>query len=270
MAEESKVSETITAVKGLVEAVPVYQDGLQPAVKELGKGLHVAARCVTAALAPVSALVWGFDRIQEFVTNRVAEKLSGTAPENIVPPRPEVAGPALEALRYSGHDESLRELFANLLATSMDASTAINAHPGFVEILKNLSPDEALVMRFFAQTEQIPVTDVRAKLKDKLNEWQTVVVNFSHLGRLAGCKHPSLVRVYIDNLCRLQLLEIDSMSKIAAPDAYKELEEDKALEPLRQKVEAAGRTVEFAPKRLSRTAWGLLFCNACVLDKSRA
>jgi hypothetical protein len=116
----------------------------------------------------------GFDRIQEFVTSRVAEKLSGIPPENIVAPKPEVAGPSLEALRYAGHDETLRELFANLLATSMDSSTATNAHPGFVEILKNLSPDEALIMQFFTRNGQRPmvIVDVRAHSKEKPNEYE--------------------------------------------------------------------------------------------------
>jgi len=270
MSEDNKVSETIKAVQGLVEAVPIYQDGLQPAVKELGKGLHIASRCVTAALSPIAALVWGFDRIQEFVTTRVAEKLSAIPPENIVPPRPEVAGPALEALRYAGHDENLRELFANLLATSMDASTAATAHPGFVEILKNLSPDEALVARFFARTHRIPILDVRAHFKEKPQEYETVITNFSHLGSFAGCKHLNLVQGYVDNLCRLQLLEIETMAQIAAPDAYKSLEEDKALEPVKQHLEATNRNVQFAHKILTRTVWGILFFNACVIDKPKA
>ena len=36
---ERKVRDTIEAVTGLVKAVPVYEDALQPAAKELGKAL---------------------------------------------------------------------------------------------------------------------------------------------------------------------------------------------------------------------------------------
>jgi hypothetical protein len=60
MAEkENKIAETVKAVQGLVEAVPIYQDALQPAAKEIGATLHTVARCVNIALFPVSSLVWG-------------------------------------------------------------------------------------------------------------------------------------------------------------------------------------------------------------------
>jgi hypothetical protein len=75
MAEENKIRDAAEAVKGLVQAVPVYQDALQPAVRELGGGLQTLAKTIHIALAPVSALVWGYDQIKEFVSKRVAEKL---------------------------------------------------------------------------------------------------------------------------------------------------------------------------------------------------
>jgi len=67
-----------------------------------------------------------------------------TPPDQIVVPKPNVAGPALEALRYTWHEETLSDLYANLLAaSSMDKSTADGAHPAFVEIIRQLTPDEA-------------------------------------------------------------------------------------------------------------------------------
>jgi len=53
----SNVRDTAEAVKGIVEAVPIYQDLAQPAVHELGKGLQTAAKTVHIALAPVKVLV---------------------------------------------------------------------------------------------------------------------------------------------------------------------------------------------------------------------
>ena len=40
MGEENKIKDAAEAVKGILEAVPIYQDALQPAAKELGKGLQ--------------------------------------------------------------------------------------------------------------------------------------------------------------------------------------------------------------------------------------
>jgi hypothetical protein len=120
MASENRIKDTADAVKGIVEAVPVYQDALQPAVREIGVGLQTIAKTIHIALAPISGLVWGYEQIKEFVCTRLAEKLKDVPPERIQTPEPNVVGPALEALRYTGHEDNLRELYANLLATSLD------------------------------------------------------------------------------------------------------------------------------------------------------
>src|SRR5947207_379089 len=74
------------------------------------RALQTVAKTIHIALAPVAALVWGYDTIKEFVSTRVAEKLAGVPAENIRTPEPHVVGPALEALRYTGHQGTLREL----------------------------------------------------------------------------------------------------------------------------------------------------------------
>jgi len=53
----SNVGDTAKVVKGIVEAVPVYQDVAQPAAQEIGKGLQTVAKTIHIVLAPVSALV---------------------------------------------------------------------------------------------------------------------------------------------------------------------------------------------------------------------
>ncbi len=116
--KESSVEGTIKAVTGLVEKVPVYEDAVQPLAKETGKALATVGKAVNAALMPVRGLVWGMEQIEEFVQSKVAKKLGNIPPENIQTPDLSVAGPALESLRYTGHKESLNELYANLLATS--------------------------------------------------------------------------------------------------------------------------------------------------------
>lgn len=51
---DNKVKETIDAVTGLVKAVPVYEDLLQPVAKQLGKSLEKIGKAINAALFPVS------------------------------------------------------------------------------------------------------------------------------------------------------------------------------------------------------------------------
>src|SRR5579864_922076 len=141
--KESLIKGTAEAVEGVLKAVPIYQDLAQPAVREVGSALRDAIRM---ALAPVSLLVWGFDQIKDYLEDALAHRLKDLPPERIIPPSPIIAGPATEALRFAGHDPILREMYANLLDTEMDANRVREAHPAFVEIIRQLTPDEARIV----------------------------------------------------------------------------------------------------------------------------
>ena len=152
----SNVKDVIDATTGLVKAVPVYEDLVQPAAKELGIAFGTVAKTVNMALSPISGMIWSYETIKDFVNQKVSEKLKKVPAENIETPNPAVAGPALEALKYLGHEETLRELFANLLANALDKNTKSSAHPSFVEIIKQLSPLEGKLLLFLSQLDQYP------------------------------------------------------------------------------------------------------------------
>lgn len=97
-----RVTDIAKAVAEIVDKVPVYKDAIQPAAKEVGKGLQVVAKAVNTALIPVEGLIWGIEKIRDFVRERVAEKLQNVPPEEIQQPKPHIAVPAIEALRYTG------------------------------------------------------------------------------------------------------------------------------------------------------------------------
>ena len=166
--DSSSINATINAVAGLAQAIPVYQDALQPAAKEIGKSLEVAAKVVGIALAPLKGMVWGYEKIEGFITESVGKRLKNTNAENIITPAANIVGPAIEALKFSGEDINLRELYANLIANAMDKATSLNVHPAFVEIIKTISGDEALVMKYFSDNHSTPepIIEVRLQLND--------------------------------------------------------------------------------------------------------
>ena len=151
MSDENKIRDAADAVKGLVEAVPVYEDVLQPAAKEVGAGLQTIAKTIHIALAPVSALVWGYDKLKDYLEERLAEKLKNVPSEKLITPNPTVAVPVVESMRYTAHDPTLRELYSSLLASAMNIDTADNAHPAFVEMIRQMTPDEAKILKFIVQ-----------------------------------------------------------------------------------------------------------------------
>lgn len=268
MTEENKTRDALDAAKGLVEAIPVYQDVAQPAAQEVGKALQTVAKTVHIALAPVSALVWGYDQIREFVSTRVAEKLKNVPEDEIVSPKTNVAGPALEALRYTGHEDELREMYANLLASSMDSKTANSAHPAFVEVIKQLTPDEARLIRHFMQPIALPFLVIRKEFKTQTATERggiDLVPHFSLLGQQAGCQFPNSVPTYIDNLVRLGLCEIPEFFEYTSPGVYEPLEKHPTVEALKKRFESDEKwNVSLERKGIKVTSLGKQFASACI------
>lgn len=271
MPEDNEKSGSITdaakAIAAITEHVPVYQDAIQPAAKELSKGLVVVAKAVNAALVPVEGMIWGIEKIRDFVTNKVAKKLENVPPEDIQPPKPHIGVPAIDALRYTGEEPNLADLYANLLATAMDRKTAMNAHPGFVDIIKNMSPDEARIMRFLTSNHYYPLINVkRVTVKD--NTFSIPFRYVSLLGLDAGCQHPPLAATYIDNLERLGLVEISETTRMSNDEVYKRIEDFPQIKAILEEMRS---NPEMRPEvdkiRLVVTDLGKQFIRACVLDK---
>lgn len=263
---ESNIKGTIDAVTGLVQAVPVYQDALQPAAKEVGKSLEVVAKTVNIALTPLKALVWGYEKIEEFINARVTQKLKSIPDEEIQTPPINIAGPAIEALRYSSEDVNLREMYANLLANSMDRNTINKTHPSFVDIIKSLSSDEAALLKAFIETNEYPLIDVKLVASDESGGYQLIQRNYSHLYKKSNLKFPELTPSYIDNLCRLGILEIPFEAFLTDPAHYEPLKLDFAhlIRSIKEDKEAE---VEFHTKAIQTTDFGRLFITGVVVDK---
>jgi hypothetical protein len=185
-----------------VSEAPTNQNAVLSPADEIDMTLKSMGQTVTAALTPLGALIWNWETIEEYVKTTVERILRErqVPSERIQTPSPDVAVPALEAIRYS----KLREQYAMLLATSMDKEAASFAHPAFVEILKQLTPDEARILRFLPKKGLAePILDVVYDVPQRGRF--THLRNASMLYEDAKCEHPELTPKYIDNLCRLGL-----------------------------------------------------------------
>ncbi|EGT4384001.1 DUF4393 domain-containing protein [Cronobacter malonaticus] len=262
----SKVADVANAVAAVAKEVPIYQDALQPAAQEIGKALGTVAKLVNVALAPVSGLVWGYEQIRGFTATKVAEKLKGVSPEKIVTPSPNVAGPAIEALRYTGHEESLSEMYASLLATAMNKDTIQKAHPAFVDIIKQLTPDEAKIVRGFAENGiNNPLVSIKASPpNESLSKgFQVVLRNFSQIGQRAGCEFNELVPVYLDNLVRMGLCEIPSDQFYMDAELYEPLINHPDVISTMDEMRKNNRETSISQGIVSITDFGRQFSAAC-------
>lgn len=261
------IKDTIEAVTGLVQAVPVYEDAIQPAAKEVGKSLLTVAKTINVVLAPISALVWGYEKIEGFINERLNKKLENVPEENIITPDPAIVGPSLEALRFSGNNEELREMYANLIANSMDSNTANNTHPGFVEIIKNMNSAEARILKHIGPVHVLPVIIIRSKANPDADDSIIHYKNLSVFKEIDVYLNQTLIPSYLDNLQRLGLLEIDYGNHLTAVSEYQHLLDSSIYLEYQKVLSEANRFIDHDKGILKLTALGRQFQLVCINEK---
>lgn len=261
MEPTSSIKDASETIKGIVEAVPIYEDLLQPAVQELGKGLHTVSKTVHIALAPISVMVWGFDQIKEYVQRSLEKKLEHVSAENIIIPDLAIAGPTLEAMRFTGQNEELREMFINLLATSMNRTEADKAHPAYVEIIKQLSSDEAKILKHI-KTDFFPLLSIMFE-QEGVSGRIPLVTDFSDVADKAGCNNSFKVVAYLDNLKRLGLISFLDNYRMADVSSYIPLREHDYIKSQFSLVNYLGKP-SFKESSAKVTVFGKIFYETCV------
>lgn len=200
----------IKAVEEAAKVLPeVYKDAAQPAVREVGSVLRRAVRMV---LAPVRGLVWSWEHAEAWLEESVEKRFErrGVSPADIVTPSPQLTAGVIRGLQAAGPepDPTLREAFANLLATAMERDRADNVHPAFAEILSNITPDEARILLQLARRLPQPlIGSIQVAVVSGL--FSTHVggdVDFEVLRNELEMARPILLASYLDNLERLGLI----------------------------------------------------------------
>jgi len=277
---DTSVKSVIDATKGLVDAVPIYPDLIQPAAKEIGAALGTVAKSVHLALAPISVMIWSYETIKDFVSNNVSERLKNVVPENIKTPNPAVAGPTLEALKYTGHEETLREMYANLLANALDRNTKNDAHPSFVEIIKQLSPEEAKLLKFLSERENYPnVCSYSGDSLTQTKHWNTppkdygrgIVSNQVKNEFLNVCSefdNKIDLKTALDNLLRLQLLEVESNTSQSIKNDIRYFSQIVNNDPLSGDIAKKLILVVSYKENIRFTSLGAKFIQICVVYKA--
>jgi len=150
----------------------------------------------------------------------------------------------------------------------VDRATAYRAHPGFVDMIKNMCPDEARIMKRLTFEHAYPLVNIKS-ISKKDRSYIVTHRYVSLLGVDAKCEHVPLTPNYIDNLERLGLVQVDSMSKISDEEVYKRIEEFPQIKDITDELgKQEERRVEIQRIRLLVTDLGKQFIRSCVLDKN--
>lgn len=262
--DEVMAAATVEAVKAV--AKDVYEDGAKPAVQATGKLIGLVPRAINAALSPLEKWILQSEYNVEETKHLLAKKLENVSPDLIEPPEAHVAVPAMQYISYCMDNEELRDMYANLLANSMNKVVKNGVHPGFVEIIKQLCPDEAKILKFLAQNETIPTITLRY---EDDNGWGVPIVkNFTNIGELAKCEDVFETNKYFDNFIRLGLLESSPVSfSLKDKSLYEPLKNHPYIQEVANNsmAKSAGFSKHIFKEGFMRlTDYGKAFCGICI------
>ena len=248
-------------------AADVYEDVGRPVAKPTGELVGLVPRAIKAALSPLEKWILQKEYNVAETKKMLEEKLQNIPPELIESPEPHIAVPAMQYISYCMDCDELRDMYANLLANSMNKVVKNGVHPGFIEIIKQLCPDEAKILKYFLNHSIVPTVTLR--YEDEEGSGINFIKDFSVVGELANCERPYEICVYLNNLCRLGLVEYSNLASLTNKDLYKPLKEHPYI--AKKATDSTAESFGFKKAKIvegyvALTDYGEAFGNVCLGD----
>jgi hypothetical protein len=272
---------TMAAVGELIKA-SADNPNVKAAGGELGKAAFTVAKAINVVLLPIAAINYGYERARDYFQGKfetdLNEKLADVSPDDIVEPKPSLAGPVMQGLAFSHDEQALRDMYLNLLASAMNRRAADSTHPAFVEIIKQLTAEEAQAL-CAALSPPLDKEIVQVRLRMPAGGGWKVLLNHlmpvTDVATRRPAENPKLPAM-VDNWIRLGLVDVsyteflqnDPNTNMTRYAWAQERPEFKRIEAeVEQLAKSAGATVIAAPGRFRNTAFGNTFYRAVGLDK---
>lgn len=247
-------------------APAVYKDLIKPTALEVGS---VGGRSARALLSPVRAFLWSWEKIEELVIEGVNKRLEKISEEQRKPPDPEIAVPLLQCLNYTVQNETLREMYLNLLANSMNTAMEKTVHPSFVNLIKQMNALDAKLFDRLASINglqkvinpDITIKDKGRSFVDATPEW---FIGWKIDGHDIFETSASMLR-----LSKFGLIEL-MFDRTAGTDSYDDLNRHPELLAILQKYQTAKPNLELEITSIKSIVYvneyGKQFKTACKED----
>lgn len=176
---------------------------------------------------------------------------------------PEIGVPIMQVLHYVTNDD-IAEMFTNLLASASISHMAGNAHPAFVEMIKQMSPDEAKIVQYLQKNNNIGYVSLRADHKND-EGYVTPVLKDVGIAGLVKLMYKQNAKVYISNLLSLGIIDDAGDEFIEDEEMYNQIIEFNNLKEVKEKYESMEEysSVDIEKGYYYVTEIGRLFINAC-------
>lgn len=254
-------------VKSPVILKEIYGDLAKPGVQQVGKALSTVIGLGNTMLWPVALLNEKAKLLLEANLEKYRNKIAETPVEDICDVVPEVGVPIAEKLSYVSNEE-LSEMYTELLAKASQKSHANLAHPSFVNVINNISPDEAILLKSIRSMSGLPFIEVRFQLKAR-NEWQTLNPILLELSCLSDLQYPNNFHAYISNLEGLGIFQVRQNVFMVGEKIYEPLEEHAKQNYAELENTTKDRALTFQRGKIEITPFAKLLLNACFSNKSK-
>ncbi len=257
--------------KGLVEQSgevinKAYEDLVHPTAEPLGQMLSYLPRTIRLFFAKWERWLVNGEENLKLTGEALKDKVSAIPKDKICEPEPYVAIPAMQQIAYCYDSEELRNMYANLLASSMNKDKKWSVHPGYVDIIKQLTPDEAKLLKVLPKKTNVylPVVDLKIKLGDHTKGERIIKQNYTNIGD-SICESPESIGLYLDDLIRLKIIDIPYDRYLVDKTNYDKLKNSNYIKKLMQSHRLTPeQKFDFNEKILSVTEFGLGFISCCI------
>ena len=184
----------------------------------------------------------------EALKKQLLDDVSKIEPENIKEPKLNILGPALEASKYYIEEESLRNMFSKLIASSMDKSKDGKTRTSFVEIIKQMEPLDAKNLTCILDKENI-FRDLICEININYSTggFKTVYSNI-YLGNPL-MHNQTLLGSSLDNLARLGLIELTYQLVKQKSEYYMPFEDTDEYKEVEKTITSTNNSLHIARQR---------------------
>lgn len=198
-----------------------YDDVVHPTASAVGAMISYPFRGIRVLCGKYEKWLINGEESLHIVGEAVQKKMEKVPPEKQCVPDAYVAIPTIQQICMSQDSKDLRDMYANLLVSSMNTDSKHKVLPGYVNIIGQLCPDEAKLIKYFYNNNQKAAFEVRVWKNQK----EFIVVNDSFVDIPENLLDVNdNLNLYIENLVRLQILKVTKDKFLAGEDHYLYLE----------------------------------------------
>ena len=247
--------------KGLLALV--YKDLLRPSAQVIGESLKAV---LEFASTPFMALQLQNDKLKLNLKKRLdeyAQKLDSIPEDKRCEVHPQIGLPIIEKLTYTTCDE-IADLFTSLLASASSIDTANTAHPAFISMIERMSPDEARILEYLKDKEDIQYCDINA-YSNQNSGYDTLAEHVTMIEHDVALIYPKNTNAYLANLVSLGILRDKKGTFRMDKTQYNRIREEYHVEEFTASaVPEIYKSIEVEESYYQVTPFGRLFIQACI------